>query len=709
MLYNDAMSSLTGKLLGKVRIDMFLARGGMADVYIGTHITLRRAVAIKFLKGDLQDDPELRERFEREARVIGMLRHPNIVQVHDFDTYEGQPYLVMEYIPGTSLAAYLKDLHKKGHRLDLEQINSILGKTADALKYAHDNDVVHRDVKPGNILLNSRSTPIEAGNPLPTDTSPIITDFGLMRFTQSKAKTSTGTITGTPAYMSPEQSRGDQVDSRTDVYSLGVTIYEMLAGRIPFDSDSTLSLLHMHVYDPPPPIEGLSPELQEVMNRALEKDPDKRFQTPVEFASAFQATISQQAEATTIIIENPASSLVKSITTPLKFTRAALQNSQGLNILVTSIVSVLVIMASLFVISRMIFPTAGEPVQPVPVATHTETHDLTEATPTLSNVEPAPTDVEAEPIGLFRFQDGTAPADQVTFSSSSMPHPADGSQYEAWLIADDGETRLSMGTIQFDTEGRGTLTFVDSNGQNLITTYHGIEITLEEDPDNSPNPSNNVAFSATLPSSGYTHVRHLLSAFASTPNQTPFIHGLRTNAELIEGLGQEMLASFEAGNEADTRLQAERMLNAIVGVQSEQHIDWNSDGVLDDPSDGFGLLLNGNNVGYIQGTFTHANLSLTSPDATRGMLVHGEHVKVAADNVAKWAPQLRDALISILEQPSGSPDTGGLVRQAVVLANQILSGVDINGNENIEAIPDEGGALTAYDHSYYMADIVVFP
>src|SRR5262245_53927954 len=98
-------SSLTGKLLGKVRIDMFLARGGMADVYIGTHITLRRAVAVKFLKGDLQDDPELRGRFEREARVIGMLRHPNIVQVYDFDTYEGQPYLVMEYIPGTSLGA----------------------------------------------------------------------------------------------------------------------------------------------------------------------------------------------------------------------------------------------------------------------------------------------------------------------------------------------------------------------------------------------------------------------------------------------------------------------------------------------------------------------------------------------------------------------------------------------------------------------------
>jgi hypothetical protein len=170
-----------------------------------------------------------------------------------------------------------------------------------------------------------------------------------------------------------------------------------------------------------------------------------------------------------------------------------------------------------------------------------------------------------------------------------------------------------------------------------------------------------------------------------------------------------MLASFEAGNETDARLQAEKILNIIVGIQSEDHKDWNGDGAIDDPGDGFGLLLNGDNVGYIQGTFSHANLALTSPDANRNMLVHGEHVKVAANNISEWAPQLRDQLIAVLEAPSGSSEIGGMIRQAVVLANQMLSGVDINGNENIEPIPGEGGALTAYDHSYYMADIVVFP
>jgi hypothetical protein len=143
-------------------------------------------------------------------------------------------------------------------------------------------------------------------------------------------------------------------------------------------------------------------------------------------------------------------------------------------------------------------------------------------------------------------------------------------------------------------------------------------------------------------------------------------------------------------------------------VQSPDYKDWNVNGTIDDPGDGFGLLLNGSNSGYIQGTFSHANLALTSPDASENMLIHGEHVKIAATNVSEWAPQLRDQLIAVIEAPSLA-EAESAIRQAVVLANQIHNGVDINGNENIEAISGEGGALTAYNHSYYMADIVLKP
>jgi len=127
-----------------------------------------------------------------------------------------------------------------------------------------------------------------------------------------------------------------------------------------------------------------------------------------------------------------------------------------------------------------------------------------------------------------------------------------------------------------------------------------------------------------------------------------------------------------------------------------------------DPSDGFGMLLNGSNVGYIQGTFTHANLSLTSPDATENMITHGEHVKIAATNVSDWTPLLRDQLIEVIEAPSLA-EAESAIRQTVVLANQVRNGIDVNGNENIEPILGEGGAMTAYDHSYYMADISLRP
>ena len=169
-----------------------------------------------------------------------------------------------------------------------------------------------------------------------------------------------------------------------------------------------------------------------------------------------------------------------------------------------------------------------------------------------------------------------------------------------------------------------------------------------------------------------------------------------------------MLASLEAGDEAAVRLRAEQMLNMLVGNQSPDHQDWNADGLVDNPSDGFGLLLNGDNEGYIQGTFTHANLSGSSGDANENMLVHGEHVALSAQNIGEWTPQLRDVLMDIL-QPAEGVDLEGMVRQAVALANQIRNGVDVNGNENIEPIPGEGGAVTAYQHAYYMADILIFP
>lgn len=694
------MPNFTGKLLGKVHVDMFLAKGGMAEVYIGTHTTLHRAVAVKFLKADLQEEPELRDRFEREARVIAMLRHPNIVQIFDFDSYQNQPYLVMEYVPGTSLGSYLRELHKKKQRLELPQVQYLLRKVAEALAYAHKNNVVHRDVKPANILLTSHSTPVSVDQPLPDDVEPILTDFGLVRFIQSNTQTTTGTITGTPAYMSPEQARGDRADTRTDVYSLGVTVYEMLAGRVPFEADSTLSVLHMQIYDPPPPIEGLSQRLQEVIDRALAKDPDQRFQTPLELAEAFEAALTGTAEAETMHYR---SAIGKSITSTRQSLETVIKKDSK-KLFVPALLGAVGLVAAIGLFMLLRNPAQPQATPAPATAIPMEDHGAASTAP----AEVPPEAPLSEPIGVLRFQDGSAPADQVTFSSTNLPPPPDGSHYEAWLIADDGETLLSLGTIQFGDGNRASLTFVDPAGRDLIALYHGMQITVEPSPDNNPNPSNQVAFSAILPPGGFAHVRHLLSEFSGTPDQTPFVRGLDADTGRLNDLARGMLASFDAGDRDAVRLQAEQMLNLIIGVQSPDHKDWNGDGNIDDGSDGYGLLLNGSNSGYIQGTFSHANLSIQSPDATENMLNHGDHVKVAATNVSEWTPLLRDQLIAVIEAQS-LDQAEGAIRQSVVLANQIRNGADVNGNENIEPVPGEGGALTAYEHAFYMADILIRP
>ena len=248
---------------------------------------------------------------------------------------------------------------------------------------------------------------------------------------------------------------------------------------------------------------------------------------------------------------------------------------------------------------------------------------------------------------------------------------------------------------------------MDGSGRNLIGTYNALEITIEPIDDN-PNPSNEIAFFVRLPEGGLTHVRHVLFSFGATPNQIGFIRGLDASTRQLTDLSAQMLTAFETGNEAEMLLQAERMLTLIVGNKSADYKDWNLNGVIDDPSDGYGLLLNGEQLGYIQGTFSHADLARTSPDATQNMLIHGEHVKVSALNVGDWTAQLRTQLIAILENPS-NPDRETIIRQAVAWANQIRTGVDLNGNENIEPIPGEGGVVTAYEHSYYMADMLILP
>jgi len=689
--------------IGKVRIDKQLAQGGMAEVYLGTHLTLDRPVAIKVMHSYVEAEEEMRSRFQREARVVAALRHPNIVQIYDFDTADGHPYIVMEYIRGPSLAAYLKNLHERNERMQPQHIARLMSRIASALDYAHEQGVVHRDIKPGNILLHVKAG---ASRAMFTDQiEPIITDFGLVRIMHATTQTASGLVSGTPAYISPEQAQGLKVDHRTDIYSLGVILYEILAGKVPFDAESTWSVIYKHIHEAPPPIPDLQPSIQKIIDRALAKNPEERYQTCREMARDYMNAIGFIAEAPTLQFTPISTDQAKPIdgTAPEIGAQASTLARRTMRMLPLLGVGFLVLALGAFGLSRL-FSAAPTHDIPTPSGDSLSTMEMPGE---IYNSTAVPAAIDsAATIGVLRFQDGTAPADQVTLSTSGMPLPPAGSQYEAWLIEDDAEQRVSLGIIGFDAEGNGSLSFVDPQGGNLLGMYQGLEITVEPTPDNNPNPSNNVAYAVHLPPNGFMHVRHLLYSFSDTPNQIGFLDGLIADAHLLNTNAQDMLNAYQAGDEAKVRSQAEGMLNIIVGKQSENYKDWDNNGTINDPGDGFGLLLNGDAEGYIQGTYSHADLSVTASDATQNMQIHGEHVKISATNVGGWATTLRDQLILILQSPFNA-SMEGIIRNSAALANQIENGFDVNGNENIEPIPGEGGAKTAYQHAYYMADMLI--
>src|SRR6266545_2845626 len=296
------MPEWIGKTIGKVRIERAIAKGGMAEVYLGTHLTLDRAVAVKVMHNYVESDPDLQARFEREAKTVAGLRHPNIVQIFDFDTAEGHPYIVMEYLMGPSLATYLRELHSHNKRLQPKQIARLLITIATALDYAHEQGVIHRDVKPGNIILHSKATNTSTQEPITERTDAVLTDFGLVRIAQAVTQTASGSVSGTPAYMSPEQAQGLKVDHRSDIYSLGVILYEMVAGRIPFEGDTSWTLIFKHINEPPPPISGIQPSVQIVIDRALATD--------------YMDTIGMFAEANTLRMSLPPSPLSRPALVP---------------------------------------------------------------------------------------------------------------------------------------------------------------------------------------------------------------------------------------------------------------------------------------------------------------------------------------------------------------------------------------------------------
>lgn len=691
------MANWVGKRLGKVQIEALVARGGVAEVYVGTHIGLERKVAVKLLRSLHADSEDALARFQREARVIARLRHPNIVQVHDFDTIENDPYLVMEYIEGPSLSQYLKALHKNNERLRTLHVIRLMNAIASALQYAHNHGVIHRDIKPGNILLTSPTRPIEIGRPLPDDFEPVLTDFGLVRFLDGNRETTTGHIAGTPAYMSPEQARGEATDARTDVYSLGIVLYELLAGYVPFDGETTVSILLKQVNEPPPPIPGISPAIADVLHRALAKNKEERFATPMEFVDTFRLALEASSDRATV-----QTSVLPETTPPWKPNLPAKSDLQPRLARIAILGLIALGLGAFLFMSGLPASRAQNDVPTLPSRTDTILPVTGTVTPTTTATATPPVFLPLGPPGILRFQNGSALVDQAVLIAKAMPMAPEGSQYEVWLA--NNTERISLGVFSPDETGQGELTFSIPEASNLLARYDRVEITVEPNPDTNPRQSNFVAYAFTLPSAALTHLRYLLAEFPNTPDRTGLIQGMYTDIQEIYLLTQEMQAAYDAGQRASMQQKAEAALNILVGSDNKaEYKDWNGDGSTDG-GERYGLLLNGSNFGYIQAAYAETDYTVSAAGATQYMISNGDVVKACVQDLAVWVPQLREELLTILTS-SPEEDISEAILDSVALAGQMLNGMDLDANGQTDAVAGECGAQIAYEYAYYMADM----
>lgn len=297
------MDVLIGKLLDDTyRIDQLLGRGGMGAVYKARDVALNRDVAIKVMHANLVEEGDFRDRFLQEARAIAALDHPGIVRVHSFGQDQGLLYIVMDFISGQSLQAWLKRLADENKIVALSESLEIIALVARALYFAHQKGVIHRDIKPANIMLKPTDPALREAGDLPFQ--PVLTDFGLAKLAEGGLHTSTGVTMGTPTYMSPEQCLGLELDHRTDIYSLGVVLYQMVTGRVPFEVKSLTEAIRRHTQEPPPPPRSVNPSLpapvEGIVLRALAKRPQDRFASALEMAEALKNALPSVPEGLTV-------------------------------------------------------------------------------------------------------------------------------------------------------------------------------------------------------------------------------------------------------------------------------------------------------------------------------------------------------------------------------------------------------------------------
>lgn len=651
-------ASLIGRSLGKYEITELIGHGGMATVYKGYQRDIDRHVAVKVMPPHPGQDTNYVERFRLEARTVARLQHPHILPIYDYGDEDGILYLVMALAEGGTLS----DLIRRG-AMSPAEVERLMRQVTSALDYAHRQGVIHRDIKPDNIMLNREGYTL-------------LGDFGIVKIVEGgTGMTVTGGLVGTPTYMSPEQGQGLSVDRRSDLYSLGVVIYEMLTGVQPYTADTPMQIVFKHITEPTPDIltvrPDLPPGLGEVMRKALAKEPSARYSS----AKALMDDFSAALRGDTLLLTSPTP-------TPPPPTRinepsptveagaarppAATEQLQPTMMVAPPTVNPLILLGGFAIIAVLLvvvvlavlnaWQTAQQPAAPTP----------------------RPTAVINAPVvqtfGRVSFSTTAVAGDTARLQVERLPSPPSGQQYIAWL--GEGENNwIKLGNLRLDPLGGAALIYTDAEARNLSTLFNRVLITVE--PGDTDIPGDSIAYSGAVPQAVTDALREIIVTSAEGFDQASLLESALIEARIAR---QHAGLAASATSVGGLHTHAEHTINILRGTNE----DFTGDGRGDNPGRGVGV------VRFVDLINEHLDAAAAAADQMRQVQSQVELIRVCTANASNWIDQII-ALEIQLTQADDVAAVSDQRTQSTELAAALVLGVDLNENGQVDPFEGECG------------------